>query len=87
MLTFDLSSATTDSWELVKDSSGLDACTVWPRELKQAIQEKQLVHIPPQESWKIEYLNSLLSQLQVAKQLVQENRIKFIQGLIDGIVL
>ena len=82
----DLQCTTAESLKLVKDSSGLDAWTAWPRELKQAIQEKQLVDIPPQEAWKIEYLKSLLSQLQVAKQLVQEDRIKYIQGLIDSLV-
>ena len=83
----DLQCTTAKNLKLVRDSSGLDAWTALPRELKQAIQEKQLVDIPPQDAWKIEYLKSLLSQLQVAKQLVQEDRIKYIQGLIDSLVL
>ena len=43
--------------------------------------------IPHQDVWKVEYLKSLLGQLQVAKQLVQEDRIDYIQDLIDSLVL
>ena len=40
-----------------------------------------------QEEWKVRYLISLLGQLQVAKQLVQDEKTNYIQGLIDSLVL
>ena len=45
------------------------------------------VDTPTQEEWKLRYLTSLLGQLQVAKQLVQEENINHIQGLIDSLVI
>ena len=83
----DLQCTTGKNLKLVSDSAGLDPWTVWPRELKEALHQNQLVAIPNQELWKLEYLRSLLSQLQVAKQVAQEDRIKYIQGLIDSLVL
>ena len=72
---------------MVSVSASLDPWTAWPRELKEALHQNQLVAIPNQELWKLEYLRSLLSQLQVVKQVAQEDRIKYIQGLIDSLVL
>ena len=43
--------------------------------------------IPHQDVWKVKYLKSLLGQLQEAKQLVQEDRVDYIQDLIDSLVL
>ena len=45
------------------------------------------VDIPPLDFWKLIYLRSLLMQLQEAKHSVQEDRMKYLQGLIDSLVL
>ena len=73
--------------KLVCHTAGLDLWTAWPRQLKEAIQKKYTVDIPNQEEWKVRYLTSLLGQLQVAKQLVQDEKTNYIQGLIDSLVL
>ena len=36
--------------------------------------------------WRIAYTKSLLSQLQVAKYLVQDDKVSYLQMLIDSLV-
>ena len=72
---------------MVRNMSGLDPWTAVPWKLKEALFKKQLVDIPQQDVWKVDYLRSLLGQLQEAKQLVHEDRIDYIQDLIDSLVL
>ena len=57
------------------------------RKLKEAIHDNLTVKIPPQDSWKVRYLMSLLNQLQEAKHCVQDNRMKYLQDLINSLVL
>ena len=83
----DLQSTTAQNIKMVRDMSGLDPWTAVPWMLKEALFKKQLVDIPQQDVWKVEYLRSLLGQLQEAKQLVQKDRIDYIQDLIDSLVL
>ena len=45
----------------------------------------QLVAIPNQDEWRVEYLCSLLRQLGEAKYHVQEEKEKRIQELIDSL--
>jgi hypothetical protein len=74
----------TTAWylKMVRNKSGLDPWTYVPWKLKEALFKKQLVDIPQQDLWKVHYLIYLLGQLQVAKQLVQQDRIDYIQDLI-----
>ena len=83
----DLQCTTAKNLKMVRDMSGLDPWTAGSWKLKEALHQKQLVDIPHQDVWKVEYLKSLLGQLQLAKQLVQEDRIDYIQDLIDSLVL
>ena len=74
-------------FELVRETSGLDPWVAGPRKLKKAIDENLTVDIPPQDSWKLSYLKTLLMQLQEAKHSVQDDRLKYLQRLIDSLVL
>ena len=65
----------------------MDPWMAGPSKLKEALHRNQAVDIPPQDVWKMEYLSSLLRQLQEAKHMVQEAKVTYIQGLIDSLVL
>ena len=83
----DLQSTTAKNIKLVKESAGEDPWTAGLRKLKEGLQKTEVVATPPQDAWKIGYTRSLLRQLQEAKYSVQDDRVKYIQGLIDSLVL
>jgi hypothetical protein len=83
----DLQSTTAKNIKLVRETSGLDPWVAGPRKLKKAIDENLTVDIPPLDSWKLSYLKTLLMQLQEAKHSVQDDRLKYLQRLIDSLVL
>ena len=84
----DLQCVTAKNLKLVSEgAAGLDPWTAGPVKLKEALQRNQLVSTPPQDAWKLPYLRSLLRQLQEAKYLVQEDRVKHTQNLIDSLVI
>ena len=82
-----LQSTTAKNLKLVRDASGLNPQAVWTSKVKVALHENSLVDIPLQDVWKLQFLQSLLGQLQIAKQLVQEENINYIQGLINSLVI
>ena len=67
--------------------SGVDPWTVGTGKLKEGLEKNQLVDIPPQDAWRVTYLRSLLMQVQQAKHLAQEDKVKNIQDLIDSLVM
>ena len=81
----DLQSITAKNIKLVRDTSGLDPWVSGSR-LKTAIHDNLTVATPPLDDWKVKYLMSLLNQLQEAKHDVQDNRMNYIQDLIDSLV-
>ena len=83
----DLQSTTAKNIKMVRERSGLDPWTAGARELRNAIHDNLTVDIPPLESWKVKYLMSLLRQLQEAKHCVHDDRMKYLQDLIDSLVL
>ena len=83
----DLQSTTAKNIKFVRETSGLDPWVTGPRQLKEAIEENLTVETPPQDSWKVAYLKTLLMQLQEAKHSVQDDRIKYLQKLIDSLVI
>ena len=83
----DLQCVTAKNLKLVGEAAGLDPWTAGPVKLKEPLQMNQLVSTPPQDAWKLPYLRSLLRQLQEAKHLVQEDRVKQTQDLIDSLVI
>ena len=83
----DLQSTTAKNIKLLRDVSGLDPWDTGPRKLREAIHGNLSVDIPPLDFWKLIYLRTLLMQLQEAKHCVQEDRMKYLQGLIDSLVI
>ena len=84
----DLQCVTAKNLKLVSEAAaGLDPWTAGPVKLKEVLKRNQLVSTPPQDAWKLPYLRSLLRQLQEAKYLVQEDRVKQTQNLIDSLVI
>ena len=83
----DLQTTAAVNIRVVRESSGLDPWTAGPGKLKETLHINESVAIPPQNDWKIEYTRSLLRQLQEAKHSVQDDKVKYIQGLIDSLVL
>ena len=81
----DLQSTTAKNIKFVENKSGSDLWTVGPGKLKVMLHTNQLVAIPNQDEWRVEYLCSLLRQLGEAKYHVQEEKEKRIQELIDSL--
>ena len=82
----DLRTITAKNLKLVADLSGCDPWTASPAKLKQELHKNLQVAIPDQDSWKVRYLSSLLSQLMEAKHLAMEERTAQLQSLIDSLV-
>ena len=83
----DTRSTTSRNLNLVKKKSGLDPISTGAWKLKEALCQAELVEIPTQDMWRIYYTKSLLYQLQVAKYLVQDDKVSYLQTLIDSLVL
>ena len=82
----DLQSTTGKNIKNLVEKSGQDPWSVSSIRLKTALHEKQMVGISAQDTWRIGYLTSLLGQLQEAKTLVEDDRTKLLQDLIDSLV-
>ena len=82
----DIRSTTSQNLNFVKKKSGLDPISTGTWKLKAALCQAELVEIPAQDMWRIPYTKSLLSQLQVAKYLVQDDKVSYLQMLIDSLV-
>ena len=61
--------------------------TVGSHNVKEALHEKHVVNIPVQDGWKVKYLSSLLRELQEDKYSVKEDQVKYLQNLIDSLVI
>ena len=72
--------------KFVMDKSETDVWTVSAGRLKQELHTNQMVDIPPQDKWKMRYMCSLLNQMEEAKHLVQEDKLKELQDLLDSLV-
>ena len=83
----DIRSTTSRNINLVKNKSSLDPTATGNLKLKEALHKAELVEIPAQDMWRIDYTKSLLSQLQMAKYLVQDDRVSELQILIDSLVM
>ena len=86
LLSRNLQSTTGKNLKLIAERSGLDPWATSTQKLKEALHEKQKVEVLEEDSWRTPYLVSLLEQLHEAKVLVQEDKVKVLQGLIDSLV-
>ena len=82
----DMRSTTARNIKLVKEKSGLDPMVTGAYKLKEAVHNSELVDIPAHDKWRVQYTRSLLSQLQEAKYLVQDDKVVYLQSLIDSLV-
>ena len=73
----DLQSTTATNIKLIQTNSCSDPWTVGLGRLREALVSHQMVDIPNQEAWEVEYLSSLLRQLQEAKNLGQKDRLTY----------
>jgi hypothetical protein len=61
----DVRSTTGSNIKLLEDSSGLNPGEYGTFRMKQELEKKDVVDIPEQDNWRINYLASLLEQRQV----------------------
>ena len=71
----------------LEEASGLDPWQTSNDKLKAAIHTRELVEVPPQDTWRIEYLCSLLRKHHDAVSLAFEDLAKQLQDLIDSLVI
>ena len=83
----DLLSTTGRNIRSVRVASGLDPWQASPFMVKAALSEKEQVEIPSRDKWRIEYLCSLLSQIQEAKYQTNEETKSNLQTLVNSLVL
>ena len=81
----DLRSTTGSNIRLVEEASGLSVWSSTTRQVRKAIKEKEMVVVPPEDSWRVTYLRKLLEQrLQHHYSADKENEDK-VQQLIDSL--
>ena len=83
----DLQCTTAKNIKFVESSAEVELWTAGSGKLKEELQKNHLVDIPTQDAWRVPYLGTLLMQLQQAKHLAQEDKVKDIQDLIDSLVM
>ena len=71
----------------VKEASGLDPCVASPNMLKQAVIDSETVEVASTDVWRLDYLCSLLSQVEEAKLHTHDEKVKELQELIDSLVI
>ena len=82
----DLQTITAKNIRFVEKESETDLWTVSQYVLKQKLHSNQLVDIPIRDRWRVDYLSSLLRQLQEAKLLAQVEQVTRLQDLINSLV-
>ena len=71
----------------VQEATGLDPWQTPAAKMKPAIHSREQVEVLPQDTWRIEYLCSLLRQHQEAVYMAMEDLAKQLQDLIDSLVI
>ena len=83
----DLQSTTGKNLRAVQRASGLDPWQATPAKMKSALHSMEMVEVHPQDSWRSEYLCTLLRQHQEAVFMGMEESQEEIQDLIDSLVV
>ena len=81
----DLRSVTGRNLELVAELSGQDPWCASPARVKQALRERELVAVPPTESWRCQYLGKLLESRQEAHYRGGEEEETHLNSLIESL--
>ena len=83
----DHQSTTGKNLRAVQRASGLDPWQATPAKMKSALHSMEMVEVHPQDSWRSEYLCTLLRQHQEAVFMGMEESQEEIQDLIDSLVV
>ena len=81
----DLKSTTGSNLRVVQDSSGLDPWECSSANLKLMLQQKEQVMVPSQDTWRVQYLCTLLAQMQELHYLGAEEEKAKVTKLIDSL--
>ena len=82
----DVQSVTGKNLQYIQEATGLSPWTTSKRRLRDALVAGELADVPPQDRWRLPYLNSLLSQRREAINLALEEEDKRLSKLIDSLV-
>ena len=81
----DLSSTTGSNIRVVEEASGLSVWSSTTRQVRRAIKEKETVAVPPEDAWRLPFLQKLLEQrMQHYYSADKENETR-VQYLIDSL--
>ena len=83
----DLQTTTGKNLRTVKEASGLDPWVASPSMLKRAVIDSETVEVATTDVWRLDYLCSLLSQVEEAKLHTDDEKVKALQELIDSLVI
>ena len=83
----DLQTTTGKNLRTVKEASGLDPWVASPSMLKKAVIDSETVEVASTDVWRLEYLCSLLRQVEEAKLHTDDEKVKELQELIDSLVI
>ena len=83
----DLQTTTGKNLRTVKEASGLDPWVATPSMLKKAVIDSETVEVASTDVWRLEYLCSLLSQVEEAKLHTYDEKVKSLQELINSLVI
>ena len=71
----------------MQEASGLDPWQTPNAKMKAALHTRELVEVPPQDTWRIEYLCSLLRKHLDAVYMAMEETAEQLQDIIDSLVI
>ena len=83
----DIRTVTAKNTRELELASKLDVAMTTPSQMKKAITDLKLVPVSPQDSWKPQYLSSLLTQRLMARIKVDDELETNLTGLIDSLVI
>ena len=72
---------------LIRRETGLDPWVVGPGHLKQALQEAEMVDVPESDSWRVPYLQLLLSKKIESHYRGDQDEEERLGGLINSLVI
>ena len=82
----DVQSVTGKNLQLLLDLTGLNPWTASQARLRDVLVAEEAVEVPAQDTWRVPYLYSLLSQRGEAKILASEELVEELTDLINSLV-
>ena len=83
----DLRSTIGSNLRLVQDSSGLDPWLSTSSQLKKMLHQKEQVVVPMQDKWRVQYLVTLLAQMQELSYMGEDEDEKQVAELIKSLCI